>query len=225
MLPPELDQLLVSSLEDEALSRKEQRSIRDFLRTTSITENQRHELYHRAFALAEAKIAQAPKPVLSWVEGIVKALRALDTAPSIAEARFSPGEDCLHALLDHLKQTRHSADICVFTITDNRLAEAIINLHQRGVAVRVITDNDKAFDRGSDANKLEDHGVSVKYDQTEHHMHHKYALFDRHTLVTGSYNWTRSAALHNHENIVVSSEPRLISAFTQNFAELWSELT
>ena len=37
-------------------------------------------------------------------------------------------------------------------------------------------------------------GVAVRIDRSEHHMHHKFALFDDAILATGSYNWTRSAA-------------------------------
>jgi phosphatidylserine/phosphatidylglycerophosphate/cardiolipin synthase-like enzyme len=53
-------------------------------------------------------------------------------------------------------------------------------------------------------------------------MHHKFAVFDGLYLVTGSYNWTRSAATHNEENIVVSSDPRLVADFKRTFDSLWT---
>jgi cardiolipin hydrolase len=54
-------------------------------------------------------------------------------------------------------------------------------------------------------------------------MHHKFAIFDRTYLVTGSYNWTRSAASYNEENIVVSDDRRLVSAFSGTFEKLWEK--
>ena len=48
------------------------------------------------------------------------------------------------------------------------------------------------------------------------------ALFDRARLITGSYNWTRSAAEHNHENLVVSEDEELVRAFGKTFERLWS---
>ena len=46
-------------------------------------------------------------------------------------------------------------DLCVFTITDDRLVEVwILDAHYRGVRVRIITDNDKAADLGSDIDQL-----------------------------------------------------------------------
>jgi phosphatidylserine/phosphatidylglycerophosphate/cardiolipin synthase-like enzyme len=87
-----------------------------------------------------------------------------------------------------------------------------------------VTDDDKSYDRGSDIARFEKAGIPVKTDNSPAHMHHKFALFDRKLLLTGSYNWTRSAANHNHENVIVSSDPRLIAPFRTMFDRLWAEL-
>ena len=112
--------------------------------------------------------------------------------------------------------------MCVFTITDDRIADAMLAAHRRGVRVRVITDNDKALDEGSDAQRLERAGVALRIDQTEHHMHHKFAVFDGERLLTGSYNWTRSAARNNEENLIVTRDPGLVRAFSEEFERLWA---
>ena len=64
-------------------------------------------------------------------------------------------------------------------------------------------------------------GVEVRVDDSTHHMHHKFAVFDNLTLVTGSYNWTRSAAEYNQENVIVTDEPRLVAAYVRSFDGLW----
>ena len=115
-------------------------------------------------------------------------------------------------------------DCCVFTITDNELAAALLETHKRGVAVRIISDNDKSYDRGSDVDRLDQRGVPVRVDRTDAHMHHKFALFDRHTLLTGSYNWTRSAARENAENIIITDDARLVNSFQDYFDDLWTRL-
>ena len=43
-------------------------------------------------------------------------------------------------------------------------------------------------------------------------------------LLTGSYNWTRSAALYNRENLLVTREARLVEAFGRDFDALWGDL-
>ena len=52
-------------------------------------------------------------------------------------------------------------------------------------------------------------------------MHHKFAVFDRRILLTGSYNWTRSAAGHNEENLLVTDEAKLVGPYLQRFEKLW----
>ena len=63
---------------------------------------------------------------------------------------FSPGMDCLNAIIDSINNAQNSLRICVFTISDNRIVSAIEAAKRRGVDIKIITDNDKRFDRGSD---------------------------------------------------------------------------
>ena len=56
-------------------------------------------------------------------------------------------------------------------------------------------------------------------------MHHKFAVFDGRTAVTGSYNWTRSAARVNQENLVVSDDPRLVKPLVEEFERLWEKFS
>ena len=77
---------------------------------------------------------------------------------------------------------RASVDVCVFTITDNRIVDAMERAHRRNVQVRVISDDDKAMDAGSDIDRLERMGIPVRVDRSEHHMHLKFAIFDKSKL-------------------------------------------
>jgi cardiolipin hydrolase len=156
-------------------------------------------------------------------------MRAIDGARApIREAshsaHFSPGQDCLKAIVHRLRAARSSASICVFTISDDRISAEILAAHQRKVQVRILTDNEKELDAGSDIDRLRRAGLPVRVDRTSAHMHHKFALFDDLYLLTGSYNWTRSACDLNEENVVVTTEPRLYAAFATHFEKLWASL-
>ena len=52
----------------------------------------------------------------------------------------------------------------------------------------------------------------------------EFAVFDRRILLTGSYNWTRSAARENWENILVSDAQRLVNPFSEHFDAQWQRL-
>ena len=75
---------------------------------------------------------------------------------------------------------------------------------------------------GSDIDELARAGIAVKMDITPNHMHHKFMIADQRTLITGSYNWTLSAAKYNHENILVTSEAGVIKSFANEFEQLWN---
>jgi len=141
----------------------------------------------------------------------------------LVEAWFSPHDDCPGRIMNLFAEARSSADVCVFTITDDRISDALLAAHARGVRIRIISDNDKAHDCGSDIERFAAAGVAVRVDLTPFHMHHKFAIFDDRRLLHGSFNWTRGAARDNQENIVVTDEPRLITAFGREFERLWEK--
>jgi phosphatidylserine/phosphatidylglycerophosphate/cardiolipin synthase-like enzyme len=223
----ELDRALEATLADGRLSRGEREALLELLRESPLDDARLAQLRARAFAMAREGVSE-PNALarLGWVEDFVKLLAQLKPAapPSTSKACFSPGDGCLMTILGELGRTRQTADICVFTITDDRITSAILAAHQRRVAVRIITDNDKQYDQGSDIERLRRAGLALRVDMTEHHMHHKFAVLDGDTLLNGSYNWTRSAATHNEENLIVTTEPALVRTFAKQFAAMWDAL-
>jgi cardiolipin hydrolase len=223
----EVDRALRATLADGRLSRGERAALLDLLRQTPIDEPRLAQLRARAFALVRESLSE-PETLarLGWVEDFVRLLAQL--RPAAAEpsshACFSPGDGCLMTILGELGRTRQTADICVFTITDDRISSAILAAHSRGVTVRIITDNDKQYDQGSDIERLRAAGIPLRVDITEHHMHHKFAVLDGGTLLNGSYNWTRSAATHNEENLIVTRDAALVRTFAKQFASMWEAL-
>lgn len=137
---------------------------------------------------------------------------------------FSPGEECRRAIIEQLNQSVSSIKICVFTISDDLITDIIIARHNFGIDVKIITDNDKCYDEGSDIDKLHRCGIEIKVDKTSYHMHHKFAIIDNKIALTGSYNWTRSAALYNHENIVFTSDKGIVKDFKGEFDKLWEQM-
>lgn len=223
----ELDRALTATLDDGRLSRAERHALGELLAETPLDASRLAQLRARAFALAKGRVTE-PRALeaLEWVEDFVKLLAHAEPATAGAPARacFSPGDACLRTILSELERTRKTADICVFTITDDRISQAILVAHQRGVQVRVITDNDKQYDGGSDVDRLRRAGIALKVDETEHHMHHKFAVLDGATLLNGSYNWTRSACAFNEENLVVTTDAKLVHTFSRHFEGMWSAL-
>lgn len=219
----ELDRILRHTLSDFRVSRGEKRVLKQLIKEMGLDPQQLANLRHRAFEIARSDvISPNAGGVLDWLEDVIKILQEHPDEKAIkSEAHFSPGNKCGLRIANLFVTARRSVDVCVFTITDDRISDAIVDAHKRGVAIRIVTDNDKAEDVGSDVARLARQGVPVRYDRTEYHMHHKFAIFDEQRVLTGSYNWTRSAAKYNQENFIISDNEDLLREFSAAFKQLW----
>ena len=220
-----LDQQLRDSLVDLKLSNEERDELRQL--GSDLGPDQVRYLRNRAFDLVRdltLNDAANALPALKWLEQVIKTLDAASAPPrpAVASTHFSPGEDCLRKIRELCRQARETVDICVYTISDDRLSEEIVACHRRGVTVRVISDNEKQHDEGSDIQHLIAQGVPLRIDDSPYHMHHKFALFDARLLLNGSFNWTRSASTSNEENLLVIDHPQLVSSYAREFDELWA---
>lgn len=221
----ELDLRLRESVADLKLDNAEKLDLRQAAAALGL-EHARH-LRNRAFDIARELMLDSPArtlEALQWLEQVVKTVEAAQPAPAtINQAWFAPGDACLRKLRELIGSARSTVDVCVFTISDDRLSGALIDCHARGVAVRILSDNDKRFDDGSDIQRLHRAGIPVRLDDTPFHMHHKFALFDGRVLANGSFNWTRSATDRNEENLVVTDDPALVGGFSGRFETLWQQ--
>jgi mitochondrial cardiolipin hydrolase len=225
-----LDQL-ERSIEDALLTTAEKRELTAALGERPLRIEQLRQLRNHAFDLvmqrARSPVAAADVPdLLKWLNEVVKVIDQAATQVAVdTRVWFSPGNDCRDAVIRHFQSCRQRVDVCVFTIADNDISAAILGAHQRGVSVRVISDNHKRLDAGSDIDRMLEHGIPVALDDSDAHMHHKFALFDGRWLLNGSFNWTRSASQANDENLVVTNDPQQLRRFGAQFEELWERLS
>lgn len=185
-----------------------------------------------ALAPAQEWLAQATAAVASVEASAITAHPAVAAAAERgAQGGSSGGEtQCLffpspgaHArLLRLLRRAVTSLDIAVFSITDNAIADAIAAAAGRGVAVRLISDDEQAKSRGSDILRLAASGIPTRLDASPtYHMHHKFAVVDGRLLATGSYNWTQQAHHGNAENVLVVRDPMAVREYQAAFDALW----
>jgi phosphatidylserine/phosphatidylglycerophosphate/cardiolipin synthase-like enzyme len=242
MNPDEIERFLAQTLADRKLTGSEKESLADWLAKRAPTDQQRGMVRHVAFELARKTVADPEAvAVIGWLEGVLKVVAPVAHEPgagtpsspgsSGSAVFFAPGDGCWQHIVARLRAARHTADLCVFTITDDRISGPILDTHRRGVKVRVISDAEKAHDLGSDIGKFQDAGIAVKLARVAAptdpgltgHMHHKFALFDGGRLLAGSYNWTRGAANVNYEDLIDTADPPLVATFAAEFERLWAK--
>jgi phosphatidylserine/phosphatidylglycerophosphate/cardiolipin synthase-like enzyme len=237
----DLGQFLTQSLADRKLSGGEKQALAAWIAQHVTTDQERGVARHVAFEVARGAVGEGDAAqVVEWLDDVMKVIVPVQVAKPGGRGTgpagtvcFAPGEACLRHIVSRFQAARTSADVCVFTITDDRISRSIVDAHRRGVKLRIISDNEKAHDLGSDIHTFAEAGIAVKVDafsvpgpgapQLAGHMHHKFAVFDGTRLINGSYNWTRGAADVNYENLIDTDDPPLVAAFAAEFERLWGK--
>ncbi len=144
-------------------------------------------------------------------------------AASPADVYFSPDGSIRHHVVGAIQGARHRIDVAVYQITSTDLARALVAAKDRGVRIRVLTDQEKAKAGGAAMRIFLTAGLPVRTlgASEQSLMHHKFALFDERVVATGSYNWTQSAERANYENLVFLDDPKVVARFSEEFQRLW----
>ncbi len=139
------------------------------------------------------------------------------------EVAFTPGDDIEGLIAARIAGARESVRMQAYLFTDRRIARALAAALRRGVAVEVIGDASQYADGGLPwLPGLARAGARVYLDGSAGASHSKILIVDARraeaSVVTGSYNFTRSAQSRNAENVVVISGNRAIAErFLANF--------
>jgi phosphatidylserine/phosphatidylglycerophosphate/cardiolipin synthase-like enzyme len=140
-----------------------------------------------------------------------------------AEVHFTPDGGIRRYVLGAIQGARQGIDVAVYQITSTELARALVAAKDRGVRVRILTDQEKAKTGGPAIRIFRAAGLSVRtlgvLEQSL--MHNKFAVFDDRVVATGSYNWTQTAERANYENLVFLDDPKVVARFAEEFQRLW----
>ena len=131
------------------------------------------------------------------------------------------GRGACDTLFNALSSAGQSLSVCVFAFSSWPLVNILVNAHQRGVIVRVITDGEQMRLSTFQIEKLRGSGIQVRHNRSAYLMHHKFALIDGSRLVDGSLNWTQQGMHGNQENVIISSDARIVTPFKEHFEKLW----
>jgi phosphatidylserine/phosphatidylglycerophosphate/cardiolipin synthase-like enzyme len=55
-------------------------------------------------------------------------------------------------------------------------------------------------------------------------MHNKFGIIDQKIAITGSFNWTLTATLHNQENLLATSNVDIVNQYQHEFNRLWQKM-
>lgn len=134
------------------------------------------------------------------------------------DVMFSPGGDCESRIIDEIGNAEKSLRIQAHYFTSKPIAQAVVKAKKRGVDAVVILDKSQEKMTYGSWRLMKRDGVPVYFDSKHAIANSKIILIDDHTVITGSYNYTKAADEKNAENIVIiRNANEAFEKFEKNF--------
>ncbi|WP_089092063.1 phospholipase D-like domain-containing protein [Nodularia sp. NIES-3585] len=142
-----------------------------------------------------------------------------------------------------LDSATKSIDMALFVFSEQSLSNILKIRHQNNVSIRALIDSQFAYRYYSEA--LDMMGIALsnncKYDVDNNPwqnplttvgiptlakgdlLHHKFAVIDQQTVITGSHNWSKVANNGNDETLLIVENPTIAAHYVREFSRLYSD--
>lgn len=172
--------------------------------------------------LCHLLIAQTVVTLLSLMEPFAVGAEASTSAVVQAEVKAVFGEDCQRLLIGEIYGAKKEIKVAIFSITHEKIVQALVNAAKRGVDVKVKYDaGQRDWETMQAAVKeLEKHKIpcaAIKMASEHAGMHHKFAVIDQTRVLTGSFNYSTAGAWNNYENLVLIVSDKIAAQFSKEF--------
>lgn len=195
---------------------------------------------------AQPLYSQADTSSVEWIK-VYFNMPAYDDA-ALPNNRSNSDYDLMQTLINRIDSASTSVDLCIYDLEHRRIGEALVRAADRGVRVRLVTDN---YNR-NDSRKLDEAmwemlrkaGIISIDDDGDIYwpdgriedndltnagadMHNKFAVIDAESLSpdddyvwTGSTNLTFTGA-YNTNHTVVIKDNEIAGVYTEEFEQMW----
>ncbi len=125
-------------------------------------------------------------------------------------------------LAQAINDARGSIDMAAFEFNNVILTKALLLAKQRGVTVRIVTDNEHGIDDPETSlHQLVDAGIPVVPDDRSALMHNKFVIIDSTVVFTGSLNYTINGVYRNNNNLLMMRSQRAVQSYEAEFSEMF----
>lgn len=184
--------------------------------------------------MSQFKARKPPRPAVEVLIGKTRLL--VQFSPTSKQQAW---EDSSNGSIGKLLGTsQQQVDLALFVFSEPALGNILQAQSQRGVKVRGVIDRQFAYRdyssalplMGVDGNLCQTAGTNVQPLETigvptlptGDLLHHKFAIIDRRTVITGSHNWSNAANYRNDETLLIIQDNLIVAAhFDREFDRLY----
>jgi len=135
---------------------------------------------------------------------------------------FTPPANAVAAIIKAIDASEREVLVQAYGFTHNGIAQALVRAHQRGVSVRVLLDKKSASSNRYVIGVLQNAQIHVRQDGKHAIAHNKVMVIDLRTVITGSFNFTNSAATRNAENFLILKSEDLAQQYRLQWKNHWA---
>jgi len=135
---------------------------------------------------------------------------------------FTPPANAAAAIVKAIDGSEREVLVQAYGFTHNAIAQALIRAHQRGVEVRVLLDRKSQNSNRHVMDVLTDAQIELRQDGKHAIAHNKVMVIDRTIVITGSFNFTNSAATRNAENFLILKSADLAEQYSLQWQHHWA---
>ena len=135
---------------------------------------------------------------------------------------FTPPANAAGAIVKAIDASEREVLVQAYGFTHNGIAQALVRAHQRGVRVRVLLDQKSDTSNRYVIGVLSDAQIELREDGKHAIAHNKVMVIDQSIVITGSFNFTNSAATRNAENFLVLRSADLADQYRAQWQSHWA---
>ncbi|SHO81288.1 Endonuclease [hydrothermal vent metagenome] len=161
--------------------------------------------------------------IIIYLASFLKAdIVTMDISPYFSKIKggyYNAGVD--NIIINDISNATSSINMAMYYLTNKHITMALIKAHQRGVDIKVYTDDRKISSKRY--NSLISQGIKVNCDTNPKAlMHNKFLIIDKKILWVSSANYTVYSFYRNYDNFLRVIDRRVISYYSKKFKLLYN---
>jgi len=140
------------------------------------------------------------------------------------EVYFSPDDGVANRIYEILNEAEESIYFMAFSFTTDEFGEIIREQAENGLTIAGVMEEQQVNSNiGTEYDLFKQAGLDVFLDGNEGQMHHKTMIVDGQIVITGSYNFSRSAEIRNDENVIIIYNEKIADFFLEEFQRVYQQ--
>jgi phospholipase D len=139
------------------------------------------------------------------------------SSPSKIKVCFSPEGQCENVAVKAIESAKEEILVQCYSFTAKRIADALLKAHFKGIRVKVLFDKSQIKAPYSQIHKLSKAGIQTTVDYVSGIAHNKIIIIDSSHVLTGSYNFSKSANSRNAENMLLIRNKNLSKIYRKKW--------